>query len=216
MVNRIIRLTCHVPTKAFRLINIIVAFLLVLFVHGNGLDKYSATVPYAQITIKGTVRFGNLPVSREKITLLDTATKKIVDSALSDASGSFLMTFSAGPPWPNTWILITSDGGHPGCCFTLDTLISIPIDSLKGSSSELVRSDTVTIDPQAGCGCLSSKNPISDSYQVRLPMHGLIAGSKWYDLSGRCVDKPAGRGYGVYFMTYGRQGALVKKIKACW
>jgi hypothetical protein len=46
-----------------------------------------------------------------------------------------------------------------------------------------------------------------------LPMLGKgTTAMKLYDLSGRYIDKAAGRKTGVYIETYGRQGALIKKL----
>jgi len=94
-------------------------------------------MPYADFSIKGVIRSqsGLDPVKEIKIMLKDTSSKQTVDSAFSASDGSFGFSFS-GTPWQNTWILSARDvdGKTNGSYSDKDTLITIPADSMKGTS----------------------------------------------------------------------------------
>lgn len=169
-------------------------------------------MPYASFTIKGTVIsagpvYGKSAISSERLTLQDTLTKQIVDSAVSKEDGSFSMTFSEMPRALMTWILITSDGGAPGCCATLDTLISVPQDSLKGGSGFYAGADTVNIDPLAGCGCLLSKDPVTNDNPQTLAM-------KVWQVSGGAIEARymLPNSERIHMALYGISGKLMKEF----
>src|SRR5271157_4699584 len=167
MAKQLIRFPGHMSRLLLRIIGMAVTSLFTFFVSASGqiispgkaLTKAeSVTVvpaygialygmPSASFTIKGTVT-----IAQAHITLQDTLTKQIVDSSISKADGSFFMTFSEMPRALTTWVLA---GIRNPDCEIPDTLISVPLDSLKGGSGFYVGADTVNINPIARCRLLS-------------------------------------------------------------
>jgi putative lipoprotein (rSAM/lipoprotein system) len=94
-------------------------------------------MPHADFSIKGKIRSeaGNAPIKNIKIVATDTSTKQIVDSAITQEDGSFSMTFTR-PSWYHTWVIDVRDidGDQNGAFFAKDTLVSIPLDSLRGGT----------------------------------------------------------------------------------
>jgi hypothetical protein len=74
--------------------------------------------------------------------------------------------------------------------------------------------DSQYVQAQKTYPCLvitEAKNPRIHS--LKAPVLNKATGAmKLYDLSGRRIDKMTGRKTGVYIATYGRQGALIKKL----
>jgi putative lipoprotein (rSAM/lipoprotein system) len=106
-----------------------------------GIPMYGPIVlygmPYADFSVKGTIRadLEKNVIPGIKVTLQDTASKQIVDSAITDGSGSYVMNFTAMPSL-HTWILTAQDidGAANGSFSKKDTLISIPPGNLVGGS----------------------------------------------------------------------------------
>jgi putative lipoprotein (rSAM/lipoprotein system) len=97
-------------------------------------------VPYADFTVKGTIKSENnqLGLANIKVTLEDTTSKTVVDSGFTAQDGSFSLK-QTSTPWFNTWVFRAQDidGTANGLFSEKDTLISIPMDSLKDSVSAL-------------------------------------------------------------------------------
>jgi putative lipoprotein (rSAM/lipoprotein system) len=97
-------------------------------------------VPLAEFTIKGKIRSeaGEAPIRNIRVAVKDTSTAGVFDSAVTQEDGSFSLSFTV-PPAIHTWILEVRDvdGVQNGAFSSKDTLVSIPLDSLKGSSSSV-------------------------------------------------------------------------------
>jgi putative lipoprotein (rSAM/lipoprotein system) len=96
-----------------------------------GVAEYG--MPYASFSIKGKIRAeeGGAGIPKIKVSATDTSNKITIDSAITQADGSFSMTFEESPAL-NAWILDVRD--VDGVFQRKDTLVSIPRDSLKGGT----------------------------------------------------------------------------------
>lgn len=91
-------------------------------------------MPYATYAVKGVLKSSKnqQPVRGIQVTLTDTTTKQArIDT--TEADGSFAFSTSE-PPKTITWLLKSEDidGSARGSFLPKDTLITIPVDSLKG------------------------------------------------------------------------------------
>ena len=100
-----------------------------------GIVEYG--MPWANFSIKGKIRAegSGAGIPNIKVSATDTSNKIVIDSAITQADGSFSMTFIESPGF-NTWLLDVRDvdGNRNGAFERKDTLITIPQDSLKGGS----------------------------------------------------------------------------------
>lgn len=101
-----------------------------------GIAEYG--MPYATFSIKGKIRAegSDVAIPNIKVSVTDTSTKQIIDSAITQSDGSFSMTFTQSLEISNTWIFDARDvdGDQNGSFANKDTLITIPQDSLTGGS----------------------------------------------------------------------------------
>jgi putative lipoprotein (rSAM/lipoprotein system) len=167
-------------------------------------------MPYADFSIKGVLRSqsGLNPVKEIKVTLEDTSSKLIVDSAFTAADGSFGFSLS-GSPWQNTWILSARDvdGKENGRYFQKDTLITIPADSLKGASGFYAGKGEINVEMYLRENTTEARHvPEAD-----LSAGALLAAIRLPDGTMEARFHLSGAG-NVLLALYGANGRLVREI----
>ncbi len=188
MSRKLVLLSGHMSSELFRLIGVAITFLFTCFVYASGqiitaagksaaVAKMQSIVPAYSIvetemlssrySVKGTIksRIDSSAISNAKITLLDTAAKQLVDSTITNADGSFFMTFVESGAVPNAWLL----GVRSNYFFSKDTLISIPPEDTV--NVKLFLNSAV---PVYGCPPASAKSGILNLSARAWPVNGAI------------------------------------------
>jgi putative lipoprotein (rSAM/lipoprotein system) len=171
--------------------------------------------PYADFTVKGTIKSENNPlgIANIKVTLEDTTSKTVIDSGFTAQDGSFSMTHSSAP-WLNTWVFRAQDidGAANGLFKEKDTLISIPRDSLKDSmpaffydGKGVASIDLFLKDLSSGVqppqGPLAARSSSGQAIRVSRPENGRIE-------AGFTLASPAR----TWMALYDAKGRLVREL----
>jgi len=168
-------------------------------------------IPYASFSIKGKIRAkgsdSDVSIPNIKVSATDTANKIVIDSAITQADGSFSMTFGA---WPmlNTWVLDVRD--ISGVFERKDTLITIPRDSLKGGSGLY-----------AGAGSADIELFLKNSTAVTVPYDGAVKGRphvivSWSTNGAIALRYTLTEQDRVAISLFSADGARVREISDAW